>query len=68
MQGWDWFMSLPVSFLISYSWLLKLFGIEGDVQLGLKEISRVAGYSGKNESIRIFRLEALFYSPLSMPT
>jgi len=45
----------------NYSWLVKLFGMEGDIQLGLSEISRVAEYSGNDEVNKIFRLEALFY-------
>ena len=45
----------------NYSWLLKLFGMEGDIQLGLAEISKVAEYPGNDESYNIFRLEALFY-------
>ena len=45
----------------NYSWLLQLFGMEGDIQLGLAEISKVAEYSGNVELFKIFRLEALFY-------
>ena len=45
----------------SYSWVLKLFGIKGNVQLGLSEISGVAEYAGPDESVKICRLEALFY-------
>ena len=45
----------------NYSWLLKLFGMEGDIQLGMAEISKVAEYPGNDELYKIFRLEAMFY-------
>jgi tetratricopeptide (TPR) repeat protein len=45
----------------NYAWLLKLVGMDGDIQLGLDEISRVAAYSGDDERIKVFRLEAMFY-------
>lgn len=45
----------------NYSWALKLFGVEGDIPLGLSEISMVAGYRGDDEFFLDSRLEALFY-------
>jgi tetratricopeptide (TPR) repeat protein len=45
----------------NYSWVMKLFGITGDVQLGMSEIAMAAGYMGNDEFSGISRLEALFY-------
>jgi tetratricopeptide (TPR) repeat protein len=45
----------------SYSWALKLLGIEGDTQKGLGEIAAMAGYSGSNEIYQLFRTESVFY-------
>jgi tetratricopeptide (TPR) repeat protein len=45
----------------NYSWVLRIFGLEGDVQKGLDEISTVAGYNGSNETDQLFRIESLFY-------
>jgi tetratricopeptide (TPR) repeat protein len=45
----------------SYSWVLRLLGIEGDTQKGLAEIAAMAGYSGSNETYQLFRTESVFY-------
>lgn len=45
----------------NYSWVIRLLGLEGDVRKGLDEISGMAGYSGSNETYRLFRVESLFY-------
>jgi tetratricopeptide (TPR) repeat protein len=45
----------------SYSWVLKLLGLDADVPKGLSEIAGMAGYSGNNETFRLFRIESLFY-------
>ena len=45
----------------SYSWALRVLGLEGDVQKGLDEIALTAGYTGNNETHLLFRTESLFY-------
>jgi len=45
----------------NYSWVLKILGLEGDVQKGLDEIALMAGYAGSNETYQLFRIESLFY-------
>jgi tetratricopeptide (TPR) repeat protein len=45
----------------NYSWVLRLFGLEGNVQKGLDEISVMAAYAGSNETYQLFRVESLFY-------
>jgi tetratricopeptide (TPR) repeat protein len=45
----------------NYSWVLNLLGLEGNVQKGLDELSVMAGYSGPDETFRLFRVESLFY-------
>ncbi len=44
----------------SYNWLLKIFGLEGDIRLGLAEITSVSGYNGDDPAIGLLRIEALF--------
>jgi hypothetical protein len=34
----------------NYSWVLKILGLEGNVQKGLDEIAVMAGYAGSNET------------------
>ena len=45
----------------NYSWILRILGLEGNVQKGLEEISVMAGYEGNNETWQLFRTEALLY-------
>jgi tetratricopeptide (TPR) repeat protein len=45
----------------NYSWVLKVLGLEANVQKGLDEISVIAGYDGTNETTQLFRIESLFY-------
>ena len=45
----------------NYSWVLRILGLEGNVQKGLDEISVMAGYAGSNETYQLFRIESLFY-------
>ncbi len=45
----------------NYSWILRVLGLEGNVQRGLDEISVMAGYTGSNETYQLFRIESLFY-------
>ena len=45
----------------NYSWVLRVLGLEGNVQKGLDELSVMAGYAGNNETYELFRTEALFY-------
>lgn len=45
----------------NYSWVLRILGLEGNVQKGLDEISVMAGYTGSNETYQLFRIESLFY-------
>jgi hypothetical protein len=45
----------------NYSWILKILGIEGDIEQGLSEIAEVSFYSGPDEVNRMFKVEALFY-------
>jgi tetratricopeptide (TPR) repeat protein len=45
----------------NYSWVLRILGLEGNVQKGLDEIAQVAEYTGNNETYLMFRTESLFY-------
>jgi tetratricopeptide (TPR) repeat protein len=45
----------------NYSWVIRIMGIEGNVQKGLDEISSMAGYAGNNETFQLFRTESMFY-------
>jgi len=45
----------------NYTWVVKLLGLEGNVQKGLDEIKSIAGYTGNNEINKLFRTESLFY-------
>ncbi len=45
----------------NYSWVLRVLGLDGNVQKGLDEISTMAGYTGSNETYQLFRIESLFY-------
>jgi tetratricopeptide (TPR) repeat protein len=45
----------------NYSWVLRLLGLEGNVQKGMDEITRMAEYAGNDETFQLFRTESLFY-------
>ncbi|MCX6245499.1 MAG: hypothetical protein NTU98_12465 [Bacteroidetes bacterium] len=45
----------------NYAWILKILGLEGNVQKGLDELSLLAGYSGNDETFQMLRVESLFY-------
>jgi tetratricopeptide (TPR) repeat protein len=45
----------------NYSWVLRVLGLEGNVQKGLDEIAVMAEYAGSNETYQLFRIESLFY-------
>jgi tetratricopeptide (TPR) repeat protein len=45
----------------NYSWVLRILGLEGNVQKGLNEIAVMAGYAGNNETYQLFRIESMFY-------
>jgi tetratricopeptide (TPR) repeat protein len=45
----------------NYSWVLRILGLEGNIQKGLDEISVMAGYTGRDEIYQLFRIESLFY-------
>ncbi|MCX6247973.1 MAG: hypothetical protein NTW10_09580 [Bacteroidetes bacterium] len=45
----------------NYSWVLRLLGLEANVQKGLDEIAGLASYSGNNETYRLFGIESMFY-------
>ena len=44
----------------NYTWLLKVFGMEGDVRQGLSEISSLSSYKGDDPVYNLLRIEALF--------
>jgi tetratricopeptide (TPR) repeat protein len=45
----------------NYAWVLRVLGLEGNVQKGLDEIAHMAEYTGNNETYQLFRTESLFY-------
>jgi len=45
----------------NYSWVLRIIGLEGNVQKGLDEIAIMVGYAGNNETYQLFRFESMFY-------
>ncbi|MGA2822433.1 MAG: tetratricopeptide repeat protein [Bacteroidales bacterium] len=45
----------------NYSWILRILGLEGNVQKGLDEIAVMAGYAGNNKTYQLFRIESMFY-------
>ena len=44
-----------------YKWLSNLLGFEGSVEQGTSELWILAGYSGKDEIIKMYQPEILFY-------
>ena len=45
----------------NYRWILWVLGLDGNVQQGLTEISKLAAYSGTDENWQLFRIESVFY-------
>ncbi len=44
-----------------YRWVSSLVGLSGSMELGLKEIRQVAGYTGTDHITRMYRQEAAFF-------
>jgi tetratricopeptide (TPR) repeat protein len=45
----------------NYKWVLWVLGLDGNVKQGMDEISKLAGYSGSDETWRMLRMESMFY-------
>ena len=45
----------------NYKWVTKLMGVDGSVDKGIGEIMQAAGYSGADNTTRLYKTEALFY-------